>query len=513
MKMENNKYTELDKFFKSRLNKAPETDWNTPPFSILDDALDQIAMQEPPKRRVGFLWFISGAVMLSVIVAVVYNIHRINHIQHDLTRLQSSKIQNVDESEINKLQHSDALKKYEESYANVVSPSEVISPKVVLTENYEAKGMTFNESKLERSLVNKKRISPVDKKNELNTQLSHALTKSDDLELTSRGISNSQLSSGQSLSQDDRSYVFIPLISTKNNQALPSQSIGSVHSKDSLISSDIQLNPVLDPNNDNDNKNNNPLSLFLTTGVLQSCIKMTNVTESSYSLTEYDQWNTGYFAGLGLLKRVNNQFTLSTALTYNRTNNNSLFQDNMNYNIDNMITQPDGSVLYESNIYVESPMATYNDKIALRLLDDQVANGEVLNNKTKIKETYHYLKLSANIGYELFNINKLRGAFSLDLGINYMIAANQSLNTQIYHWDDMIMTNLLENEIGSQVNRLHLSSMLRFGLDYSITDKMLLGVELGYEKGLSSMRQYSNSSLPKAYINSIRTGLRLGYSF
>lgn len=490
--MEENKHTELDKFFKSRLESTAQSEngWNIPPLSILDQALEQVPAPAKPRRRIGFFWIFGLAALLGISTLCICNAIKINAINSEISSIKNNQTSKADIA-------SSSLDNKDTTPVSVINKIQIeeVTQEVSSSNNIA----TLNNSNNLKQTEAKSFIPTTTPSKERNN------TK------PGKQVQLNKAASINTVSVPSQSKV-TPTARQRDILQSP-QEIIAIYS-DTLayeaLGVDISLDSIIITEHIT---NKTSASVFITGGLLNSCLHMTNIDAGPFSLTKYDEFYPGYYFGIGAYKPINNSLNLYGTISFNQITNQSLFENDITYNNANAIQHTDGSMLYQSEFYMETPMASFNDNVAFRLLDNQIVNGETLNNKTNISETYQILTFTIGVDYELFQSKKLSGLFSTGLSSNYIIGIDQTMDSKIYRQDAMMMDKTLAVDLTSTVNRLHLSGRLNLGLQYDLTDKVYLQLNGGYEKGLTSVRKHSLTSLPKTYISSFSSGISLGYTF
>ena len=82
--MEENKYTDLDKLFRDRLNKTTQegTSWNLPSEDVFEGAMKSV--HDDRRRRIMALWIFAGAALLTLITAFIINVGKVNQLERAL---------------------------------------------------------------------------------------------------------------------------------------------------------------------------------------------------------------------------------------------------------------------------------------------------------------------------------------------------------------------------------------------------------------------------------------------
>ena len=494
--MEERKHTELDKFFKSRLeNTDPaENGWNLPPLSILDSALAQVPTPKSNKRKYGILWILGAIGVMGIIYLGISNLISINTINGELITLKNTT------SLTNQNNYQLQTKTIDKSSAQSVELSHAKPKAQIATTTSDHLKSTSTDISMPKS--SKRDLSTKEQNSLRYTRLKIAKNQTS----TSPTILENH-KSNQPIFEQSKSTITLDTLQVPQIIAsLPLDTLSYEATDFSIVNASVDLITTT-------SQSNTKASVFLTGGILNSCLHMTNIDAAPFSLTKYDEFYQGYSVGMGARRALTTKISLSGTLSFNLINNKSLFEDEVSYNSAKEVEQLDGSMTYNSDVFMETPMASFNDMVSYRLLDNTITDGTLLQHKTDISEQYQLLQLTLSADYTIFSKDRISGTFSTGLSTNYILGIDQTMDSKVYQANDMLMNMSLSNDLTSEVNRVHLSGTINLGISYRLTDNIYLQLSGGYEKGITSVRKYSNNSLPKTFISSLSSGLNVGYTF
>ncbi len=510
--MEHHNDNNLNEFFKSRLEDSTPADngWNVPPLSVLDAALDQIP--HPPKRNKLLIpLIIIGLITLGLAILTIQNAVEIsslsekidtlsievtNHQAHinDLASIQESKLSSAAQIPALSLNETETMVSQDQSID--VDNQITQTPLTARVPQY-----VNNQS------VNKIQQVPVERK-----QLIGSLIPTPPTHNGSEDVRHSppitQAAAALPVLTDDTSNPKRQLLGL--SPILANQA--SVLSQQSSPAIDLrqQVSPILSKETQNTRQ---PMSLLLTGSHLSSDIRMTNIDVNNTTLTQYDDFYPGVGFSVGVSVPLNKTLSINTSIGYSRLNNRSRYESDFIYYENNTIQTGMGNLMHLSNPTVETPMMDYSDEIVLRVNDNQITNGEMLDHVTEISDTYQVVQLSTGISAEILRYKKLSVHTGIGLTGNYILNISQALDTKMLSNSNVMMEEITNLNLTQNINRKYLSGSLSLGLQYDLTQAMYLRFNSRYEKGITSLRIQRSSEQPKSFINSFGSEMTIGYAF
>lgn len=508
--MDDPKYDDLDKLFQSRLkpDKLDASDWNTPPSFVFDDAMDQIDNERKKKRGFFWFWFGLGAAIIVIISIVAYNFVSIQRINQTL----ATSTPNIDK--ITEIEYASSNTNIDTEYqGNMNSESDYLEAnfKAELdkkTANIVETNGSSNSSK--NKLVKNQKAStlPIIAKNETTVASKQAI----------KTINNQASSNNLFSNSTSKGNLSTPstVLNPKESREL-SLNINKLLLPTPLLISDQEILPTsIDFYFHEEKKevhSNQDVRINAFAGVLLSSFSMTNLVDSPFSLTGYEDYQQGITVGLGLEKPITDNLFSTLDLSYNRVNNTSQYIQDMSYIKSNEVVGMDGNMMYQTDYTIESTMGRFAGSLDIPLDNMDFTDGELVENSTAIKQRFDIFSSNIGLGYKL--VHKSRFDFSVlgSVGLNYILNLEEDLNTQIFIDDVMMKNKSIINESLTKSNRFYASIFGGFRLQYRTSDRLSLSLNAGLERAITTMRKCATDKEPATYINNRRISIGASYTF
>ncbi len=535
--MKENKYTELDKYIQSKLSDdhADENGWNVPSMSVLDGALDSMTSPNiEPNETIANTsifanfrnWFILLILLLGIAGAAWFvtkddqNTQQISAVEQTNTQAQTSRaatkeiptttfqettkvaaetkpLVTIEEAKTGKTDKPKANKQQ-------VKTNKITNKTKASTSNADTsiKPTTtkINRANVIASLPNEEKATTPINKNLLNKNNTNilAFVANEIQEEPAENVLLKAKEETKNLSQA-RKHIVINMLSN-----IPQEIVSNLDNK-----LNINHQQLVEPNKPSQKSG----QYFVEAGYSLSSLTMKNMEGQAFELTEYDQFYSGYSIGIGYQQILNDKLELIYDASYNRINNHSLYQAEMAYDEQNSYTNDEGELMYKAAFEVESPMGGFNEEVAFRLEDNATADGEMLNNKTHISEVYQIVQSSAALKYNFLGNNRIQLYAKAGLGANYLLAIDQQMDAKVYRDGTMMMNKEIEHTLEDNINRFFVSATVGTGFSFQISDHISTGIELGYQKALSNLREAPSNGDAKTYLNTINVSAQMNYMF
>jgi len=255
------------------------------------------------------------------------------------------------------------------------------------------------------------------------------------------------------------------------------------------------------------------INAYLTLGHLLSSVQMTNLSPTSYALTDYDKYYGGWEMGLGLAMDLSNKIQLKTELSYSLINNESNFHQNTDYKKENELTSDQGDIFYATELDINSPTGNHVEKFLIDVTHEEMLEGEQMDNYANINQRFQVLSLNTGLTQQLFNKNDFNIALYGGVGINAFLNASQDMEISIEHLSHKMASKSVQMDGMYALNKFYLNG--RGGIEFNklFSDKYFVGLSAGYNRSLTSIRKSKNTNEPNTYIGSFQSMLKIGYKF
>ena len=512
--MTDNKYDDLEKLFRSRLkNEAPaDNQWNVPSMGVLDAALDQLEEKEEPKKRFA-IWWLGGILALVMFAsAYLFTSQKIDKLKAEISELKVAE-EHVEASQV----------------SEVKQILEIPTKENILDDHLDNQSVVNDQSVKNNSIgtgsTNQKTVSSSSGKSIPNSRSNSNSSLFASPSKTS--VSNSIKDKITQINKASANARYIPAVIFNKKASNEIAEIDNKHKRTSeafarvkalslkeLIYNDSKQNLNTRVWDELEHKTARRSPEFYVFGGLNiSSIRMTNVENSAFSLINYDKNYLGYQLGAGLKYPISDRWSFKAFSSINRLNNKSQFCESMMYDESKEAFDGSGNLFYESDLYIESPMGGYATTARFALEDGQLAQDDVMKNKTDVNEVFHILNVSFGLEYEAIRIKRFGLFIQGGFGVNYLWRLDQNMKTELSFEDEMLMNKSFESSTLEHTQKLYLSAFANVGARFQVNENF--GIELlsGFNRGLSSMRQSDTPNQPNTYLNNIPVNLSLNYKF
>ena len=135
-----------------------------------------------------------------------------------------------------------------------------------------------------------------------------------------------------------------------------------------------------------------------------------------------------------------------------------------------------------------------------------------MQNETSIHQCFSVVSVSAGVEYRFLNTGRFSFLFGGGLGANYVAGLDQDMNTKLYIDDVMMMNHDYSVSADRDINRAYLSVYGDVGVQYAVSDRVYLGLDLAYDRSVTSIRKSSAGDV-RTFLNGFQSGLAIGVKF
>jgi hypothetical protein len=507
--MSGNKYDNLENFFRSRLKDVgqSEQNWNAPPRGVLDHAFHELRKERNRKRRL-LLWFAGSGLAIAIIAFIsVLAFNKLEQIDKNVDQL-SALNEAIPKSEPSPLESDlESAETPTESAENAVrsvraeatesdiKPAEIVNQTTARLSQGSARNGAIAESGI-RQEKSTQYHAVLPRANTASTDIGVTTTKMDQLLVAA--IDTGRTAQVQPAETAEVATNDIPML-----KAIPLQPLEIQQSHNVSIGSP-QLNTPAKTSN---------LSAHLFAGHSLSSFRMMQNASPDFTLTGYDKSYSGYHLGLGLDYSVRKRLHLDVALAVSKLRNQSVYEETMAYHKANEMTDINGQLIYRAQIMMESPIGQFAGDADFALDGMSIADKAPMDNITSITQHFTVVGVTAGMNYMLFEQGRVRAYAGAGLGINYFFGLDQRMNTKLFLSGANLMDATYTMSAPSGTNAIFLSAYGSVRVQYSISKRLSLGLNLGYDRALNSVRHAQSGSDVKTYLNSFKSGLAVGYTF
>ena len=471
--MEENKYTDLDKLFKDRLNKTSQDDttWNLPSDGVFEGAMNEI--HDNRRRRMMVIWLVAGAFLLALITAFIINLGKVDKLERALAEKETQLIEN------------------RAAMAELIKNSEEIGNR----EKGSEKSKPQADDEFEQGLH-------IQKAEEAGVP---------DRRLESENISQSIQPKIQAVTDDvvfnSKVDVLIPIPQAEHavEFTVPSVPLMSV-----LILNETQLQ-IPEPLRMDYIANIGDLEWYIGTTTHWTTLDMKGIEESTASLTEYDKRYLGYGLRAGLVQNLPGRWSLDYRCSYQHFTNKSAFNDDLVYDDDLERVDANGKTMYSMDLSILSPMSELNRAVAFEVDDYPIVDEDVFENVTRISEEYHWLTVAVIPNYNIINSSKWSISAGLGLQANYLIKMKEDMDVKLYFESEMMKNEIILNDPSKNVNPWSLASLGELNLSRELNERSSLSLTAGMQQSITPINTPKNGVAPRTYVNDLQLGLNFNF--
>jgi len=521
---ESNK-NELDKLFQTRLSNDTPADngWNVPPIDLFDNAMDALEPKEKDRKPL-WLPFLFGSLMIGgMIYMFVYNHKMFDKLDTKIENLQSQTI----EKNTQKVNEGNSP-----TFNNINAEQQNLNEEAILTND---KGqqlfnhtLSKNTKNSQQNVVTPKLSSKVASPVNSNKQRTQVINYTDDL--FEQSIFNNNTVTG--------SFNSLPLLSSNENSAQNNAQAFSSTAQNTIADfSTVLLNKDITPiqslgsdllgetlafpllHNAADvldvqiSDKQNRFTPYLLMGTHLSSFTMSGENMENASLTKYDQNCLGYQFGIGLMQQLSSKWSLDYGISYRNIINHSIYNDQTNYSKSNEYINDYGSLMYADEMTIVTPTGIYVDNMSMPVSEQEMQDGDVLENTTNTKQVFHTLNASLGINYAPIRVGNFALSLNTGASINRILNAQQDMDMEVSFKGKVMASDTYKIEPNFNGNHMFYTGFIGFRLDYQVTDKIALMLDNRFERSLNSLNTIQSANAPSTILHSLNTGLKIGYWF
>ncbi len=492
-----NKHNDIDSFFRSRMlnENIDKNEWNVPSDDLFDNAIKSIEQND--KQRTPWFklrWLLASFLFIlfaGLGILIINQQNEVNTLTQQLNDLNKSLQQKkAIEKEYDHLGSNDLKALDIETTIEAEDLNEIVSNEIT--------GKNKKTKLLAGSFSNKVKFAEPS-----NSSFSKVLEESKQFNTDNfAGVPVPQmpkftLEKNQSLLS----------VLTKNNSIAHSQPVGSL-GLTNLNYERIFENKTIQLVEKNTEQTK--WSAFVYAGHSLSSFDMRGSGISNVDLTEYDQFYGGWqFAG-GVSYDLNKKNFLKFDITYNRTQNHSLYQSVESYDSSNEFINVNGETIYRSDMTIQTPLGIIYDQMEMDVTGQTLSNGEQMTNKTHIHQRLNFLSLNAEISHRLYQLNQFELLVSVGLSLNRMMNCNQDLEISMYHDQDMMGSQNYSYQSIENIRTYFAGSHLGINARKSFANRTFIQIGANYNRFLNSLNQSGDN---QTFLHGFSGSLVMGYKF
>jgi hypothetical protein len=516
--MEDKNYKDLDEFFKSRLaQKDSESNgWDVPSDSILDNAMEQIAIPKPSYK---FPLRILGAILLvSLLIGGLLKLRsddlsQIEELNKQLIALQvevknQSSIQvQSDQSETPLYQNTTEEITEEESSNDKRAAVQTNSRKAVEKQTFSSLAKT--KSTIETS------TTPVQSNVPVTGFYQNQTVNNNYIPSTSNNSARNFIGFKANETALEKNTLSGTLASKKDVPQL--EVLGLLEKNLAIISYEstpaILMAKVSAPAKINTADAGSRFSQYIKAGHLLSTINVSETPSGTASLSAYDNYYSGWKTAIGVGYKLSDRFELKTDLGYSQINNNSQLLSAAIYDSSNELLATDGTLLYSAAMDIKSPTGEHREALLMDVTNANMADGDSMFNTTDIHQSFNVLSLNSVLSHKIIEKNDFTLEVYGGLGVNYIARAEQEMDITVSSLgNEMIKMNVTRDPMFN-LNRAYLDGQLGLSLNKNISDNLYIGFNAGTTRSLTSISKSDSATDAKSFINGFDSAVSVGYRF
>ena len=496
--MEEEKDDRLSNFFRSRLNSdLEESDWSTPPASVLSNAFEELDLRKKRKKRRFFIWIVwIGSIGLIGALALSYSLK--------LSRLEDEIVQLKQHNEI------------EGSINGNTNKEGIIGREKDVEKSLEIKAFANKQLKVERRVDKKSGVAQVKRTipiKESSYPIILGKTRKKEVFLFST-------EENETTPEIKRKIIDYGEVSYKqtieSNSNIDSTSLFSknINKVDSLVA--IELETIDSSSALAGKKTITPLSMkkgYLIGfyfGLNSSNLSMSSDVVLPNNLTKYDNNYFGFQIGGRVQKSIyKDRLFIRSEIGYSKVKNKSVFAKNEVYDVKKLEIIGPGEAMYKTEYNFESPMGSFTKPVEFSVVFPGLDNGEVLVSKMDMETKFQIWNLYLGTSYKLLEGNWIDFDINAGLQGNYISEMRQEMNYNLTAENTMLSNRNYTLKSLSTINHQFLS--LKVGAGFSLRKgAFVYGFEGNYHKSLQSIRNVDSPMNIRTQLNQIQTNFSLG---
>ncbi|MFY0644241.1 MAG: hypothetical protein JXR19_07225 [Bacteroidia bacterium] len=467
---EENKNSNLDQFFRSRLSKEDNSSWNNPSDEVFDKAMAVVNAKK--KRRFAWWWFaLIGLLALSSaylfwsqqeINLLTEQVGELNELLESKELINNSEIQNTNDGNEVTAENGESIAVEEVKNVSNRNSNAIAKETPTRTKAYREIPIIENTPE-ENDIV---------------------------LEM---------------IPESDEAYESPPapevLPEGTEPPEIPNEKVITI--KDTIATLPYTY-PSLDviplkPHS----------AWFAFGGMNWTSLSMSAANPLPNNLTRYDNWYNGHQYGFGYKRQIkSSSFKIHTQLSYTLARNNSLFRNEPMYDAGNEVNT-NGDIVYRAVHVFESPIGGYSQDIVFD--PDGMNQGDLMKSSMEVSNEFKIWGLHLGASYNLYQKGLWHIAANSALGINYISEMQQDFNFNLIGPE-----RVLDRFSGSvselaSLNQVYPSASIGADVSRDI-GPISLGVSTGYQRSLSSIRSVDPVSKVKTQMSTLQTSIKISWN-
>lgn len=481
--MEENKYSELDKLFRSRLvNPSDDGDWNVPPGEVFDAALDEINGGNSRRRFLLFLWISLAGLILTISALICWNIRTLGSIDQKMDEILAAQ-----QGEVASQTTEERLPEENTSEVNEIEvQNESANNNGAPATETSGGGNSIDHSQKANSEAGQTptaNIAAIDNKDNRNKeepfwpiigpdgQYDSDPAEQENLPVTTAASDSIEAFAGlQSIGLLGFPYFFDPLPYSIDQNSIEH------NERDSIVES------------------KKPAVLFAF-GPSLSTLNMISDDALPASLTKYDKWYSGYQMQLGLVQKLNKKWDAVYGIEYQRFTNQSEFREEHSYVKANEVTNNQGEQEYMLNLDLLTPIGIHSENMMVPVGNNSISDREEIVHITDMKNRFDVAGLHAGLRYHFIERKALNFYVNGGLAANYFLSVNEQMSTKLYYENRMLKEFVADYSTKGQLGNLFVRGNLGLGMDYRLTSHLNLGLNITGASSLNSIQKPSSVKL------------------
>ncbi len=467
--MEENKYTDLDKLFKDRLNKADQDDttWNLPSDDVFEGAISQV--HDGQRRRRAILWILAGLILLLTVGAFLFNAQKVNELEKALAYSQAQ------------------LMESQMAMAELKKENEAASAESLI--NASSTGGKEDE------IMTK--VDPIKSGMVQNGAFSEATTKA----VSSAQVDIAEATNPTTVDQKSHSIMDAQERKRVTSSLMPLLSPLYVQ-----IGHDVE-HQLSGPAMIDDIEKESRFEWYIGATSNWTTLEMKGIKDGTASLTEYDKRYLGYGIRTGILQDLPGRWSVDYRLSYQHFTNKSAFMDALIYDDDLETTGVNGTTSYAMDLSILSPMSELNRGLAFEVDGFPIADEDVFENVTKISEEYNWWTLAVIPKVDVIASPKWSLSAGLGLQANYLMTMKEDMDVKLYFESEMMKNEVIQTDPSKNVNPWSLSALGELTLSHELTERAAVSLTAGMQQSITPINTPLNGVSPRTYVNDLQLGL------
>lgn len=242
-------------------------------------------------------------------------------------------------------------------------------------------------------------------------------------------------------------------------------------------------------------------------------IRMSGMEPASFSLTGYDESYLGYEFGLGLIQDISRKWSINYTASYRHVMNKSHYESEFIFEEENLMMDLNGDLEYQLFSQLQTPTGAYINNQDL-LFAEEMEDETMMDHAADIKLIFDFVSVGAKSRFNLFSSEQFMVFAEAGLNVNFLVHFCQSIDSDFYYENKMMMSNHVDDYSMTKLNRLSFTTSLGLRLEYNLGDRFFSALKLGSSRSLNSIKKLDvNNDNTRTYIDNLGLSLAAGYRF